>query len=189
MNLGSDPDPEPTALIAALRRIARPLGMWRAQALRKAEVVFDQDAAADAVFVLQDGLVKLSYRTDGGDEWVKSFVSDAGVFAPQGPAGPASYAAVCLEPSQVVRLPMALVSAAMPQDADLRTAFLGFSAWLLRKKQLREAALLGAAPEARYLALLRDQPLLVGRLPQGDIARYLGITPVAFSRIKRRLTG
>ena len=187
MNLGSDPDPEPATLIAALRRMATPLGLWRPKALRKAEVVFDQEAAADAVFVLQSGLVKLIYRTEDGNEWVKSFVVDAGVFAPQSLEGPASYAAVCLEPSQVVRLPMVQVAGAMEPDAGLREAYFAFSAWLMRKKQLREVSLLGAAPEARYLALLRDQPQLVARLQQGDIARHLGITPVAFSRIKRRL--
>ena len=189
MNLGSDPDSEPATLIAALRRATSPLGLWRPKTFRKAEVIFDQDAAADAVFVLQSGLVKLIYRTEDGNEWVKSFVFDVGVFAPQSLEGPASYSAICLEPSQVVRLPMVQVAGAMEKDASVREAYFAFSAWLMRKKQLREAALLGAAPEARYRSLLRDEPQLVTRLAQGDIARYLGITPVAFSRIKRRLAG
>ncbi len=42
-------------------------------------------------------------------------------------------------------------------------------------------------PEARYLALRAGAPEALARLPQGDVARFLGVTPVAFSRIKRRV--
>ena len=97
---------------------------------RKTEMVFDQDAAADAVFVLQSGLVKLIYRTENGDEWVKSFVVDAGVFAPQSLDGPASYAAVCLEASHVVQLPMGEVAGAMEPDSGLSEAYRNVSTTL-----------------------------------------------------------
>ena len=69
----------------------------------------------------------------------------------------------------------------------MREAALTFSAWVLRRKQAREAALLSMTPEARYRALLTHAPDALARLPQGDIARFLGITPIAFSRIKRRM--
>jgi hypothetical protein len=41
----------------------------------------------------------------------------------------------------------------------------------------------------RYRRRLADHAPLVARLPQGDIARIFGITPVELSRIKRRVAG
>jgi len=43
------------------------------------------------------------------------------------------------------------------------------------------------SPEARYRLLRTGAAAALARLPQGDVARFLGVTPVAFSRIKRRL--
>jgi CRP-like cAMP-binding protein len=42
-------------------------------------------------------------------------------------------------------------------------------------------------PRERYRALLRDDPRIVARVPQKDIATYLGITPVSLSRIRKQL--
>ncbi len=41
--------------------------------------------------------------------------------------------------------------------------------------------------EARLRAVLAGAPEVAARLPQGDMARFIGVTPVAFSRIKRRI--
>jgi CRP-like cAMP-binding protein len=41
-------------------------------------------------------------------------------------------------------------------------------------------------PRQRYLALMRDDPRILERVPQRFIASYLGITPVSLSRIRHR---
>lgn len=43
------------------------------------------------------------------------------------------------------------------------------------------------SPEERYLMLLKDRPDLLQRIPQHQIASYLGITRVSLSRIRNRL--
>jgi len=43
-----------------------------------------------------------------------------------------------------------------------------------------------SSPEERYLALLKDRPELIQRVPQHQIASYLGITPESLSRIRKR---
>jgi CRP-like cAMP-binding protein len=42
-------------------------------------------------------------------------------------------------------------------------------------------------PEQRYLALIKERPYLIQRIPQLYIASYLGITTVHLSRIKNKL--
>ncbi len=43
-----------------------------------------------------------------------------------------------------------------------------------------------SSPEERYLALLKNRPELIQRVPQHQIASYLGITPESLSRIRKR---
>lgn len=43
------------------------------------------------------------------------------------------------------------------------------------------------SPEERYLTLLNDRPELLQRIPQHQIASFLGVTRVSLSRIRNRL--
>ncbi|MFD2519503.1 Crp/Fnr family transcriptional regulator [Emticicia soli] len=43
------------------------------------------------------------------------------------------------------------------------------------------------SPEQRYLQLLTQQPALVQRVPQYQLASYLGIKPESLSRIRKRI--
>ena len=43
------------------------------------------------------------------------------------------------------------------------------------------------SPEEPYINLLKERPDLLHRLPQHQIATYLGITPVSLSRIRNRV--
>lgn len=49
------------------------------------------------------------------------------------------------------------------------------------------ASFIASTPEERYKALLRKRPHLVDRVPQHQLASYLGITPESLSRIKKRV--
>ena len=52
-----------------------------------------------------------------------------------------------------------------------------------RQRERREQELLLNSATERWQSFLKEQPDLAGRLPQKIIASYLGITPVALSRI------
>jgi len=43
------------------------------------------------------------------------------------------------------------------------------------------------SPEERYLSLQKERPDLLNRIPQHQIASFLGITPVSLSRIRNRV--
>ncbi|MDX5319889.1 MAG: Crp/Fnr family transcriptional regulator, partial [Bacteroidota bacterium] len=57
----------------------------------------------------------------------------------------------------------------------------------LSEAQSSYAKFVSASPLERYQNLLRDRPGLVQRVPQYQLASYLGMTPESLSRIKRRL--
>jgi CRP-like cAMP-binding protein len=58
---------------------------------------------------------------------------------------------------------------------------------LFREKQERERELLSDDAMTRYLKLLERHPGIERRVLQYHIASYVGITPVALSRIRKRL--
>lgn len=57
----------------------------------------------------------------------------------------------------------------------------------LRIKEEKELLLLTESPQARYQHFLRSFPALEARVPDHQIAAYLGITPISLSRIRKRL--
>ncbi|MBS4219495.1 Crp/Fnr family transcriptional regulator [Bacillus sp. FJAT-49711] len=46
---------------------------------------------------------------------------------------------------------------------------------------------INSSPEGRYESVLRKRPQLVDRVPQHQLASYLGIAPESLSRIKKRI--
>lgn len=60
------------------------------------------------------------------------------------------------------------------------------SMFLIKSK--REISLLNQTAEERYLSLFRDRPNLLQQIPLKYIASYIGVTPQALSRIRKRIT-
>jgi CRP-like cAMP-binding protein len=59
---------------------------------------------------------------------------------------------------------------------------------LFLKKSKRELSLLTQTAEQRYLNLFTEQPHLLQFIPLKYIASYIGITPQALSRIRKRIS-
>ncbi|WP_395761341.1 Crp/Fnr family transcriptional regulator [Bacillus sp. 3G2] len=53
--------------------------------------------------------------------------------------------------------------------------------------QEERSLFIASTPEERYKSLLQKRPHLINRVPQYQLASYLGITPESLSRIKKRL--
>ena len=57
----------------------------------------------------------------------------------------------------------------------------------LSETQDQFAEFIVSSPEERYKSVLRKRPQLVERVPQHQLASYLGMTPESLSRIKKRI--
>ncbi|SDW98461.1 Crp/Fnr family transcriptional regulator [Paenibacillus sp. CF384] len=53
--------------------------------------------------------------------------------------------------------------------------------------QAEFAAFIASSPEERFKALLMKRPSLIDRVPQHQLASFLGMTPESLSRIKKRM--
>jgi CRP-like cAMP-binding protein len=63
-----------------------------------------------------------------------------------------------------------------------------FAEKLFIRKARRELELLRTSAEQRYLKLLQEQPMYLQHIPLKYLASFLGITPQALSRIRKRIS-
>ena len=54
-------------------------------------------------------------------------------------------------------------------------------------KSKREQSLLNETPEQRYLKLFKERPELIHKIPLKYVSSYIGVTPQALSRIRKRI--
>jgi CRP-like cAMP-binding protein len=59
----------------------------------------------------------------------------------------------------------------------------------IQKTQTALADFITSSPEERYLQLLETRPELLDRVPQYQLASFLGIAPESLSRIRKRIMG
>lgn len=171
-----------------LEERARKLGEWRERRVAAGSDVFRPQAENVPVFILTAGLVKLYYPVANGEEWTKSYIADQGVFGPTSIEAPImQFGARAIEDCWLGTVRLAWLAEQLGQDAALVDALGLFQTWLFERKRQREEDLLCRAVEERYLAFVEGETALAARLEQQEIAAYLRVTPVALSRIRRRL--
>jgi CRP-like cAMP-binding protein len=150
--------------------------------------VFEPQADNVPVFILTAGLVKLYYPVANGEEWTKSYIADYGMFGPTSIEAPImQFGARAIEDCCLGMVRLTWLAAQLGEEAALVSAFGQFQTWLFERKRQREEDLLCRAVEERYLAFVEREAPLATRLEQQEIAAYLRVTPVALSRIRRRL--
>lgn len=172
-------------LIEQLQPRAECEGLWRVRTIAKGDTIFGPETDCRDVFLLLGGLVKLSYLSVGGGETIKSFIVDQGVFGRE--EGGPDFGAYAVEATRLVRLPLLWIRQQISSSDELQKSYAQFIDWVRVRKSEREQTLLCLSARERLLRFREVEPELAERLSQGDIARYLGITPIAYSRIKRRL--
>lgn len=154
------------------------------------EHVFLQGEECRQVFFVKSGLLKSYYTLADGKEHIKSFQPEGSIISSLVALideEPSTFSLVALEDSLILALPYARLSEAARENLELSNALIDFLSAYGRRKERREYELLCMAPEDRYTQLLDSSPSLADRVSQGDLAAYVGVTPQALSRIKRRI--
>jgi CRP-like cAMP-binding protein len=152
--------------------------------------VFHAEAPWPWLAVVDQGVAKLVYIRDDGAERVKSFIAEGGFFASLAalaPQGRASFSAQALTPLQLELLPYDALRDFGDRHLAWQRALRAGLQFYGARKEKRERELLTMSPQARYAAFLAEEPALAARIPLKDLALYLGVTPVALSRIRGRM--
>lgn len=159
--------------------------------LKAGEGIFAAGDRLEDLYFVFTGLVRYFYLTPDGREFNKSFVTRGGVVTCLSSflkAKPAPFFTETLDDTVLVCVPMTLVRQMKAEDIRWERMINGFITRLALQKEQREASFLLEDATGRYEAFLKEFAEIAPRLPQYQIASYLGITPVALSRIRARRT-
>lgn len=161
----------------------------RVEAYKKGTVLLQEgDFSGKCYFVLK-GCVRQFCTVEGEEKTVAFLTEEQAVvsFSSYAQQIPSKHSYACLEDCVLIegdpeneremyqRLPKleAIVRSMMEQDFG--------------KTQEAFASFITSSPERRYLNLLETRPDLLQRVPQHQLASYLGVTPESLSRIRKRL--
>ncbi|TMO83578.1 Crp/Fnr family transcriptional regulator [Pseudoalteromonas spongiae] len=163
-----------------------------AQSLEKGQHVFYQGDSSNCLYFVKSGLLKAYYLSDDGKETIKSFIQCNNVIGSISAVTANTHCTfnlIALAPSELIRFNFNDLQHCIAQSHTLAQNVIAMLLNHSMKKEQREFEFLMLPAEERYTRFKEKEPELVNRLTQNDIAKYLGITPVALSRIKHRTTG
>lgn len=183
---------------ALMSRVAQaPLPDWRvfAEAISVSRVaagasVFRAGDKDRRIFIVRSGLIKLVYSLPDGDEWIKSFIPEDKFFACSSTlqsGAVAGFGAEAMEPSELEHCPFCVLETLAGRHIEWAKALNALLLDFAAKKEERERVFLTMKPADRFLWLKSKMPRLIDRVPQKDLAAYLGVTPVGLNRIIKRL--
>lgn len=167
-----------------MQQLSKQLGV--AQRYAKKSMIFSQGDNNQYLYVIQEGLLKAYYSDEDGKEYIKSFLFSGDHIASSKAlnGGVCSFSLQCLKATQVLKIPYVKIRQLAANNIDIANTIIELLMSFAMKKEQREFELLCLTAEQRYQALLNQVPDITELIRQNDIARYLGITPVALSRIK-----
>lgn len=152
--------------------------------------IFRQGDTDGSLYFVETGFLKAYYVTEAGGEQIKSFIGPGKVIGSLTAAHagePTTFSLVCLEDSMLRQFSFHHLRETAIQEPALADLATGLLLDLAMKKERREYEFLCLSAEERYRRLMDRTPDLAEKVTQQDIALYLGITPVALSRIKKRI--
>lgn len=158
--------------------------------LKKGEFILREGEVCNHVTFLNKGFVRV-YNIVHGEELTINFGFDGNYVT--------DYSSfVSRKPSRDFIIAMEDLEILQLSHADMHAAFERYPVWekfgrlvaeyILIFVAERNRSLLFQTPEERYINLMKERPKVIANVPLKYIASYLGITPEALSRIRKRMS-
>ena len=162
--------------------------MIKIRSYKKNKVLLREGQTGHTCYFVLQGCIRQYYLMDGVEKTTNFFtegmpITSTFVFDNKG----SMFFLVCSEDSILVEGNQAeehLFFEQMPRMETLNRMGVEME---LQKNQEAFAQFIMLGPEERYLNLLNNRPDLLDRVPQYQLASYLGITPESLSRIRKRI--
>ncbi|TAG58060.1 MAG: Crp/Fnr family transcriptional regulator [Cytophagales bacterium] len=162
------------------------LGLFRS--VKKGTILLKEGQITRESFFVLKGCIRKYYIIDG-DEKTTAFFTEMEGITPHCAINnaPSEYFISCIEDT--------ILTVSNPDmGVEINAKFPKFeimcrilSEELLAKQQINFDEFKTSSPEQRYLNLLQNRPDLIQRVPQHQLASYLGIKPQSLSRLRARI--
>lgn len=160
------------------------------ETFKKGTILLREGEISTTCFFILKGCVRKYSVIDGEEKTTAFYTENEAVvsFNSYTQQVPADHYFICMEDTTTVvgyREREAEMYIRFPKFESLSRMFMSQD---LGKAQEEMAVFITSTAEERYLHLLQNRPDLLQRVPQHQIASYLGITPESLSRIRKRMT-
>jgi len=158
------------------------------RSLKKGTTLLKEGQHSEESYFILQGCIR-TYYIINGEEKTTAFYTEMEALTPPCVTNKAlsEYYIICMEDT------MLLVSNS-GMEAEVNSKFPKFeimcrmlSEELLAKQRIDFDEFKTSSPEQRYLNLLQKRPDLIQRVPQHQLASYLGIKPQSLSRLRARI--
>lgn len=156
--------------------------------VKKGTILLKEGQHTKESFFVLKGCIRTYYIIDG-EEKTTAFYTEMEALTPPCVISktPSEYYVSCIEDSL-------LTISNADMEAEVNSKFPKFdiicrklSEELLAKQRIDFDEFKTSSPEERYLNLLQKRPDLIQRVPQHQLASYLGIKPQSLSRLRARI--
>lgn len=157
---------------------------------KKDQLLISQGQPAPKLFFLVKGFVRYMSISPEGKEFTQSFAcapSVAGSTRSMTRKTPALFSIEALDDVLCLELGWGKFLDTMQPQPGFLAAYNCLLENMFIKKEEREYAFVQHSAEQRYLNFLESNPQLRDKIPLKIIASHIGITPIALSRIRKKL--
>ena len=175
--------PLPAKIFGKLMALAEP------RSLAKQEFWSRPDEKVAHFAIIRSGLVRHFYVDAKGRESVKAFRGPGEFSAPYAELiqrKPSRTFIQALAPTELLTFEVAKFDALAEDSLELQRLARRFVEQHFVAKEQREYEFLQLSAEERYRQFCAERPEHLSHIPQHQVASYIGITPVALSRIRAR---
>nr|WP_315193397.1 Crp/Fnr family transcriptional regulator [uncultured Flavobacterium sp.] len=158
--------------------------------VKKGTILLKEGQMSNNNYFVLKGCIRTYYVIDG-EEKTTAFYTELEGITPHCVVNntPSEYFVSCLEDS-IILMADAKMSAEVNSKFPKFQLMCGkLSQELLAKQRIDFDEFKTSSPEQRYLNLLQKRPDLVQRVPQHQLASFLGIKPQSLSRLRTRILG
>lgn len=158
------------------------------RSFKKGTLLLREGENSKAGYFVLKGCLRTYYIIDG-EEKTTAFHTEMEGITPHSVINnlPSEYYIACVEDSLVTVSNPDMEVEIFAKFPKFETLCRLLSEELLAKKQIDFDQFKTSSPEQRYLNLLQNRPDLIQRVPQYQLASFLGIKPQSLSRLRARI--
>lgn len=155
---------------------------------RKGTVLVEADKKSQDNYFVLKGCLRCYYIVDG-EEKTTEFYTELEILSPPCvmDGSYSKYYLTCAEDTVLLVSNPQIEQEAFAKFPRFETLCRVLSEQLATKTKVEFDNFKTSNPEKRYLSLIENRPDLIQRIPQHQLASYLGITPQSLSRLRRRI--
>ncbi|MEL6635044.1 MAG: Crp/Fnr family transcriptional regulator [Bacteroidota bacterium] len=158
------------------------------RSIKKGTILLEEGQRSQEGYFVLKGCIRTYYVIDG-EEKTTAFYTEMEGLTPHCVIhkAPSDYYISCVEDSILTVANPGMEEEIFQKFPKFETLCRMLSEELLAQQQINFDEFKTSSPEQRYLNLLQKRPDLIRRVPQYQLASYLGIKPQSLSRLRARI--